>query len=134
MKADLTLIRTAALALLLATLNCQLSTCWAQGTGFTYQGRLNAGTNAANGIFDLTFTLFNTNLTGAALAGPVTNSAMTVSNGLFTTTIDFGSVFDGNPRWLEIAVRTNGAVPGGALVAYTSTSRPTSARFDVLVP
>jgi hypothetical protein len=110
MKANLTLICSATLVLLLSTLNCQVSTCWAQGTAFTYQGRLNAGTNAANGIFDLTFTLFNTNLTGAALAGPVTNSAMTVSNGLFTTTIDFGSVFDGNPRWLEIGVRTNGAI------------------------
>ena len=27
------------------------------GTGFTYQGRLDVGTNAANGSFDLAFTL-----------------------------------------------------------------------------
>src|SRR6185295_11333739 len=34
---------------------------------------------------------------------------VTVTNGLFTTTLDFGSgVFDGTDRWLEIAVRTNG--------------------------
>jgi hypothetical protein len=39
----------------------------------------------------------------------VTNTAVSVSNGLFTTTIDFGGAFDGNPRWLEIWVKSNGA-------------------------
>jgi len=81
----------------------------AQGTAFTYQGQLNNGGNPANSSYDLTFALFNTNTDGSVLAGPVTNSAVTVSNGLFTTTLDFGgSVFNGNPAWLEIAVSTNG--------------------------
>ena len=39
----------------------------------------------------------------------LTNSAVLVINGLFTTALNFGSgVFDGNLRWLEIGVRTNG--------------------------
>jgi len=81
----------------------------AQGTAFTYQGRLNAGGSVASGNYDLMFTLYTTNTAGAVLAGPVTNSATLVSNGLFTTTIDFGpGVFTGGSNWLDIAVRTNG--------------------------
>jgi hypothetical protein len=95
---------------LLSTLNSQLSTASAQGTAFTYQGQLDAAGTPANGSYDLTFTLFSAGSGGSAVAGPLTNSATAVSNGLFTVTLDFGSgVFDGTARWLEIAVRTNGA-------------------------
>jgi hypothetical protein len=47
---------------------------FAQGTAFTYQGRLNGGGAAANGSFDLQFSLYDTNLNANLLAGPVTNS------------------------------------------------------------
>jgi hypothetical protein len=95
--------------LALSTLNLQLTTARAQGTAFTYQGRLNNGSAADGGTYDLTFTLFSANASGVVIAGPVTNSATVVSNGLFTTTVDFGAgVFTGTSNWLEIAVRTNG--------------------------
>jgi len=99
------------LALLaLSTLNSPLSTLHAQGTAFTYQGRLNSGGAPASGSYDLAFTLYNTNITGIAVAGPFTNSATSVSNGMFTTTVNFGpGVFTGTSNWLEIAVSTNGA-------------------------
>jgi hypothetical protein len=85
------------------------SRSFAQTTAFTYQGSLANGGLPANGSYDLTFTLFSTNAGGAAIAGPVTNSATAVSNGLFTVTIDFGAgVFNGGNDWLEIAVQTNG--------------------------
>jgi hypothetical protein len=80
----------------------------AQNTAFTYQGVLNQDAAAANGSFDFTFTLYPTNTDGIAMAGPVTNAAIAVSNGLFTTTIDFGQAFNGSSDWLEIAVQTNG--------------------------
>jgi hypothetical protein len=84
---------------------------FAQGTAFTYQGRLNDGGSPASGIYDLRFTIYDsTNSPGTVIAGPVTNSATAVSNGLFTVTLDFGSgVFAGNPRYLDIGVRTNGS-------------------------
>ncbi|HTY86704.1 MAG TPA: tail fiber domain-containing protein [Candidatus Acidoferrum sp.] len=108
-KLAIKIIKRAALLLLLSTFNFQLSTVLAQGTAFTYQGRLNNGSSPANGSYDLTFTLFSVNSGGSSLAGPVTNSATTVSNGLFTTMVDFGpGVFTGTSNWLEIAVRTNG--------------------------
>ena len=99
-----------ALALLaLSTLIYQPSTLRAQGTAFTYQGRLNNGGVVANGSYDLQFTIYDsTNDPGTVIAGPLTNSATAVSNGLFTVTLDFGNVFDGSDRWLDIAVRTNG--------------------------
>ena len=99
-----------AVAAMLVTLNAQLTTVFAQGTAFTYQGRLASGANAANGIYDLRFAIYDsTNSPGTLLTGPVTNAAVTVSNGLFTTLVDFGNVFNGASNWLDIAVRTNGA-------------------------
>ena len=80
----------------------------AQGTAFTYQGRLNDANGLASGSYDFQFGLYATNAGGAAIAGPVTNSAILVSNGLFLAAIDFGSVFNGTNYWLEVAVRTNG--------------------------
>src|ERR1700753_880430 len=81
----------------------------AQGTAFTYQGRLESNNATLNGSFDLKFTLFATNTAGTALEGPLTNETVAVSNGLFTSIIDFGaSAFTGDSNWLEIAVRSHG--------------------------
>jgi len=77
-----------------------------------YQGRLNDGGNPANGNYDLQFTIYDsTNIPGVVIAGPLTNSATAVSNGLFTVKLDFGpGVFTGADRWLNIGVRTNGSL------------------------
>jgi hypothetical protein len=97
------------LALLLA-LHCSLLTLSAQSTAFTYQGRLAENGTAPNGSYDLRFTLYDAPTGGIAVAGPLTNSAVVVSNGLFTIPLDFGAgAFPGPARSLEIGVRTNGA-------------------------
>ncbi|HEX4263830.1 MAG TPA: tail fiber domain-containing protein [Verrucomicrobiae bacterium] len=105
------------LLLFASVLGIGLAGAQAQGTAFTYQGRLNDGANPANGIYDLRFTIYDsTNNPGIVIAGPLTNPSSSVSNGLFTATLDFGAgVFDGTPRFLEIAVRTNGGVAFTAL-------------------
>ena len=101
----------------------------AQGTAFTYQGRLNNNNGPANGSYDLTFTLYNTNSGGVALASPVTNSAALVTNGLFTTTIDFGpNAFSGNGNLLEIAVRTNS---GGAFATLAPRQQVTPTPYAI---
>jgi hypothetical protein len=107
MKTKLALIKGAALLLLLSTLNSQLST-WAQGTAFTYQGRLTDTSSPANGSYDLRFTVYDALTGGSAVGGPLTNTSTAVSNGVFTVVLDFGTVFPGANRWLEIAARTNG--------------------------
>lgn len=82
------------------------------GTAFTYQGRLNDGLNPANGRYDFKFTLYDAATAGSPLGAFATN-AVPVSNGLFTVALDFGRYFDGNARWLQIEVRTNGAARCG---------------------
>jgi hypothetical protein len=92
---------------------CLESLCargWAQGTAFSYQGRLNDGAAPANGSYDLRFGVFDAATNGSQMGLSVTNAATAVSNGLFTVILDFGNQFPGANRWLEIAVRTNGAV------------------------
>ena len=80
----------------------------AQSTAFTYEGRLNDGTAPANGFYDLRFAVFD-NVSAGNQQGPtLTNTATAVSNGIFLVTLDFGDVFPGPNRFLEIAVRTNG--------------------------
>jgi len=81
----------------------------AGATAFTYQGRLTTAGASATGQYDLRFTVHDLAAGGSIVAGPLTNSPTTVSNGLFTVTLDFGAgVFTGADRWLEISVRTNG--------------------------
>jgi hypothetical protein len=95
------------LGLLLAAAG-QLDLC-GQSTAFSYQGRLSDGGAAANGSYDLRFALYSTNSGGSPVGAILTNSSVSVSNGLFTTLVDFGPVFDGGDYWLELGVRTNGS-------------------------
>src|SRR5260370_35286969 len=88
------------------------------GRVFSYRGRWVVGASPANGQYDLELALFN------VLAGPgqvgrtLTNANVAVSNGLFTTALDFGAgSFNGTAYWLEIGVRTNGSV-----AAFTTLS------------
>jgi hypothetical protein len=99
------------------------------GTAFNYQGRLNDGDNPAQGIYDLRFTIYDAFAGDGLVAGPLTNSPVTVSNGLFTVTLDFGAgVFTGDARWLEIAVRTNG---GGAFTTLSPRQPLTAAPYGL---
>ena len=65
---------------LLSALSSQLSTASAQGTAFTYQGRLNDGANSANGTYDLTFSLFSVSGGAGQVGTTFTNSSTAVSN------------------------------------------------------
>ena len=89
--------------------NAHVSNGLAQGTAFTYQGCLNNAGSPASGSYDFTFTVFSGNSTSSSLIGITqTNLALAVSNGLFTATLDFGTVFTGTPAWLAIGVRGMG--------------------------
>jgi hypothetical protein len=87
------------------------------GTGFTYQGRLTDNGSPADGSFDLQFILYDA-LGGGNQVGPIVLVPdLAVSQGLFTVSLDFGAVFAGTRRWLEIGVR-----PGASAGAYSILS------------
>ena len=97
------------LLLMLALLANAQTQLHAQGTAFTYQGRLNFNGNPAAGSFDLRSAVFDTNSVGNQVSVTLTNIATPVTNGLFAVTLDFGpGIFTGPARWLEISTRTNG--------------------------
>ncbi len=85
---------------------------------FTYQGRLTESGGPANGVYDLRFILYDAEAGGAQVGSTVSANDVTVVGGLFTVSLDFGALaFDGNARWMEIAVR-----PGASTGTHTVLS------------
>jgi hypothetical protein len=94
---------------MLVLLEVQWFPVHAQGTAFSYNGQLSGGGGPVTGRYDLTFTIFNASTNGLPVAGPLTNNATAVANGLFNVALDFGpGLFTGGSYWLEVGVRTNG--------------------------
>ncbi len=110
------------------TLFFQALSSHAQGTAFTYHGRLDDSGAPATGLYDLRFDLHGVASGGSALTVPVEQVAQPVTNGLFTVTLDFGNQFPGAPRWLEISVRTNG---GGAFTTLEPRSALTPTPYAI---
>jgi hypothetical protein len=80
------------------------------GTAFTYQGVVQKNGNGINGTCSFRFTLYDGLTAGSQVGAPNPNTiSATADHGVFTVTLDFGaSAFDGNARWLEIAVEGPG--------------------------
>jgi hypothetical protein len=107
MKLLLSSIRCVGLYSLLAA----ITPAFAQGTAYTYQGRLNDAGSPANGNYELQFYLRDALTAGSPVGATNTVAPVMASNGLFTVMLDFGpGMFTGAGRWLEIGVRTNGSV------------------------
>src|SRR6266567_6137496 len=93
------------MALFIAALNLH-----AQGTAFGYQGRLMDNGSPATGDYDLQFYLRDALVAGNPVGNTNTRAPVSVTDGLFTVTLDFGAgAFTGAALWLEIGVRTNGS-------------------------
>jgi hypothetical protein len=102
------ILRGAARWSLLATLNAHLVTAHAQGTAFTYQGRLDGSGSPLSGLYDFRFKLYADPLGNTQFGANYFSTNLPVDGGLFVTTIDFGAgLFNGSNYWLEVDVRTN---------------------------
>lgn len=89
------------------------------GTAFTYQGRLLTNGSPAEGRYDLTFVLYDIPEGGRQVAPSVQRSGVEAAGGYFTVELDFGpdpSVFNGLPRYLEIAVQLSGSMGPAVLL------------------
>jgi len=79
------------------------------GSAFTYQGELRNAGQVANGLHDFRFALYDAP-SGGTQIGVTLEQSLTVSSGRFGTLLDFGAgAFDGERRYLEIAVSPAGA-------------------------
>jgi hypothetical protein len=80
------------------------------GSGFTYQGRLTFSGTPVNGTCDLQFGLFDAVSGGTQLGGTQSLPAVSVTDGLFTVTLNSGAEFGAAPfagqaSWLETTLR-----------------------------
>src|SRR5438477_2892003 len=105
------------------------NSAFAQGSSFTYQGRLTDGGAAANGIYDLQFVLFDSASSGAQIGSTQTLNSVLVSAGVFSVTLDFGAnSFNGANRFLEISARLSGA---GSFTLLTPRQQVTSTPYAI---
>jgi hypothetical protein len=101
------------------------------GSAFTYQGVLKDAGQPFNGSVNLVFRLFNAQV-GGTLLGTQTINSVAVASGVFNVQLNeagqFGaSPFNGDRRWLEVAVNGNTLSPRQELTATpyaTYATRP----------
>jgi hypothetical protein len=86
-----------------------IASAWTQGTAFTYQGYLRQSGTPVNANHDFQFSLWTAASGGTQVGSTQTLTNVSVQNGLFTVSLDFGNVWDGADRFLQIAVRPAGS-------------------------
>ena len=95
------------LALGLMVWSAAVSKAEPMGTAFTYQGRLMDANDAADGLYDFQFKLFDANAAGTQQGSSIDINDLDVIDSYFTVVLDFNDpcAFNGDARWLEIGVR-----------------------------
>jgi len=92
-------------ALLGTAIVCSVPAFAQTDTAFTYQGELMESGNAASGSYSMDFLLYDGLSGGSQVGSTVTIAAQSVSDGVFSSQLDFGPQdFSGTQYWLEIVV------------------------------
>jgi hypothetical protein len=89
----------------------------------TYQGRLDVSGQPYSGTADLRFTLWTAQSGGTQVPGTSANTLLgtDIVDGLLTAPLDFGSqAFNGQPRFVQVEVRTPAWDGTGTEPAYTT--------------
>ncbi len=117
--------------------NCEAMTGTYQGPGttcelhcaaplppiFTYQGQLKALGRPVNGLIDIQLSLWTTAKGGNQVGTTQALFDTVVKNGLFSAPVNFpAALFDGDNRWLEVAVRSPAWDGIGVDPAYSTLS------------
>ena len=106
---------------ILLTVTIAAISAFAQSTEFSYQGSLKDGAMPANANYDFEFALFDTLTAGSQIGATIPKNSVPVANGIFAVKLDFGSVFPGANRFLEIRVRQSGG--GGFTTRFNPRAR-----------
>ncbi len=95
-----------------------LGSAFGQSSSFTYQGQLRQSGVPVSGTYNLDFSLWDAEVNGNLVAGPLNRPNTQVTNGLFTTSLDFPSaVFTGARLWLEVIANGTTLLPRQELTA-----------------
>ncbi len=99
------------------------SSALAQSTAFTYQGLLKNGGQPVNGLHDLRFSLFTAASGGVQVGTTQCVDNVTVTNGVFTSTIDFGQQFaTPSTPFLQIELRADTGLTCATTTGFTALS------------
>lgn len=98
----------------------------------TYQGLLQEAGSEAVGIYDFQFRVFNNAGGGTQVGSTVTVDNVSITTGIFTVQLNFGeTVFTGEERWLEIAVKADAS---GIYTTLTPRQQITPAPMALALP
>ncbi|MFT3744193.1 MAG: tail fiber domain-containing protein [Pyrinomonadaceae bacterium] len=100
----------------------------AQSSEFTYQGQLQNASVPATGVFDLEFALFDSPAGGTQIGSTNSRGGVSVANGIFSVSLDFGQSFPGGARFLEIRVRQSG---GGSFTTLSPRQALSSSPYSI---
>jgi hypothetical protein len=109
----------------------------ALGTGFTYQGQLkNSGGSPITSTCSFNFSLYDALSGGLKIGSTSSVTGVSVANGFFTAQVNSGGefgagAFNGEARWLEIAVQCTG---DGSFITLSPLQPVTPAPYALAMP
>lgn len=97
---------------------CSTSAIAQSDSTFTYQGQLHEAGSPADGFFNMEFRLFDAMSGGAQVGSSIVIASQQVSDGVFSSQLDFGYLdFGGDQYWLEIVVDGTALTPRQPITA-----------------
>jgi hypothetical protein len=84
---------------------CSVALAQPLTTSFTFQGDLKSSGSPATGLYDARFRLYDAATGGTQLGPTLCSDNLSLTNGVFTTQLDFGAQFTGQQRFLEVDIR-----------------------------
>lgn len=90
------------------------------GTALTYQGELASDGGPATGLYDLRFSLYDVAVGGNQIGSTLCSDNLSIDNGRFTVSLDFGAVFNGQQQFLQIEVRQDSGLDCSDATGYTA--------------
>ncbi len=91
-------------------------------SAFDYQGELSDAGTPATGTYDVQFALFDGAAGGVQVGPTLCADNLSVTAGRFVTSLNFGSVFTGQMRYLEVRVRPDSGLGCANTAGFTTLS------------